>query len=386
MGETTKSRPSKLLIFVDWFIPGFKAGGPIQSCANLAASLQFEKEIYIITTDRDQGDDIAYPSVVSDTWTTVNEQINVLYLSPGGASFRRIKKEILAIKPDHIYLNSMYSYYFMIAPLLVCNYFGLSAKVILSPRGMLKPGSLQFKKFKKSLFLQVFKILGFPRRLLFHATDDTEANDIKNVFGPGTALTIVKDFPASAQQPLVAVYKEPGMLRCLFVSRISPVKNLLYLIKILQRVPNTVSLAIVGPVEDDVYWNQCRQAIDRLPANITIEVQGAVPNSELAVIYQRHHLFILATHGENFGHVIFESLLNGRPVLISDLTPWKDLTAHDAGWVVSLASDQRYVNIIETAIGWNQDAFDRYCQGAWQYAKQYITTSNLKEQYLQLFS
>ena len=33
----------------------------------------------------------------------------------------------------------------------------------------------------------------------------------------------------------------------------------------------------------------------------------------------------LPSKGENFGHIIMESLAASTPVIISDLTPWKDL-------------------------------------------------------------
>ena len=31
----------------------------------------------------------------------------------------------------------------------------------------------------------------------------------------------------------------------------------------------------------------------------------AIPASQLPVVYAAHHLFVLPTYGENFGHVIF---------------------------------------------------------------------------------
>jgi hypothetical protein len=39
----------KILIFVDWFEPGFKAGGPIQSCRNLVESLGDDFDFYLVT-------------------------------------------------------------------------------------------------------------------------------------------------------------------------------------------------------------------------------------------------------------------------------------------------------------------------------------------------
>ena len=43
----------KILVFIDWYLPGFRAGGPIRSCANLISHLSDEFDFNIVTTDTD---------------------------------------------------------------------------------------------------------------------------------------------------------------------------------------------------------------------------------------------------------------------------------------------------------------------------------------------
>ena len=109
-------------------------------------------------------------------------------------------------------------------------------------------------------------------------------------------------------------------------------------------------------------------------------------NNELAEILKQHHLFILPTTGENFGHSIFEALLCGRPVLISDQTPWLGLAAKKAGWDLPLAEPDKFTEAIEVAAGWDQNSFDAWAEGAWQYANAFIKNPEIHSQYLQLFS
>ena len=52
-----------ILCFVDYYLPGYKAGGPIQSIANLVENLGDEFEFYIICNDRDQLDRQPYANV-----------------------------------------------------------------------------------------------------------------------------------------------------------------------------------------------------------------------------------------------------------------------------------------------------------------------------------
>jgi glycosyltransferase involved in cell wall biosynthesis len=47
-------------------------------------------------------------------------------------------------------------------------------------------------------------------------------------------------------------------------------------------------------------------------------------------------MFFFPTRGENYGHVIAESLSVGTPVLISDQTPWRELSSDGLGWDLPL--------------------------------------------------
>jgi glycosyltransferase involved in cell wall biosynthesis len=156
-------------------------------------------------------------------------------------------------------------------------------------------------------------------------------------------------------------------------------------LELLGKVSGTaIELTIVGPVETVAYWNQCQQRIAALPSNIKVYYAGAIPNPELPAVYAQHHLFVLTTHGENFGHVIFESLLNGRPVLISDQTPWRQMQQQQLGWDIPLNNQQAFIQAIQTAASWNQQQFDQYCTSCWHYADRYINNPALQQEYLQL--
>jgi glycosyltransferase involved in cell wall biosynthesis len=99
-----------------------------------------------------------------------------------------------------------------------------------------------------------------------------------------------------------------------------------------------------------------------------------------------HHLFALPTAGENFGHSIFEALLAGRPVLISDQTPWLRLEDKHAGWDLPLADPDVFTRAVEQAAAWDQEKFDGWARCSWQYARNFMQNPELQEQYLKLFA
>ena len=74
-----------------------------------------------------------------------------------------------------------------------------------------------------------------------------------------------------------------------------------------------------------------------------------MPHEEVRKTLADYDLMLFPTLGENFGHVIFEALAAGVPVLVSDQTPWQDLDARGSGWVRPLETPQAFVDVLESA-------------------------------------
>src|ERR1700742_1384694 len=106
------SNKKTILLFADWYEPGFKAGGPIRSCVNFVNNMQGEYNVYVFTTDRDLASDKPYEKIETDKWTSVSDSVSVYYCSPQNLSWKNIKDQIISLNPDFIYLNSMFSKYF----------------------------------------------------------------------------------------------------------------------------------------------------------------------------------------------------------------------------------------------------------------------------------
>ena len=55
-----------------------------------------------------------------------------------------------------------------------------------------------------------------------------------------------------------------------------------------------------------------------------MNINEEVCPSKIQDVFSQHDLFAFPTKGENFGHIILESLSAGTPVLLSDKTLWQD--------------------------------------------------------------
>ena len=375
----------KLLVAVDWYTPGYKAGGPIRSCVNLAFALQDIYNVYILTTDTDHGETEPYNNITPDCWLTEQQPgIEIYYARKKTISLKQTANTIIGLDADYVYLNLLFSPYFVVYPLWLKYRRKIKSKVIVCPRGTLYDSALSVKPLKKKLFLFFFRLLRIHKHIRFHATNEREKKAIEQHF-PGSEIMIADNLPNPNQPAFVSCEKNEGSLKCIFISRIVPIKNLLFLLNALQNVTANVQLTIIGPAENEMYWEECKKAITGLPPNIQTQYGGTKKNEELFLIIQQHHLFILPTTGENFGHAIFEAMLAGRPVLISDQTPWLQLETKKAGWDLPLSNHQLFINAIEESAEWDQQQFDDHAKAAWEYAHQFITNPSLIEEYYKLF-
>ncbi len=379
----------RLLVFTQWFAPGFRAGGPIRSTTNLVALLQSRFDIRVITSDRDLGCDAPYPGVVADEWLPHGPTAHVMYVSPRKQSLGDVRSIITDTAPDCIYLNSMFSPLFTLAPLWWRWRGQRAAKMVVAPRGELLAGAMQFKRLKKTALLRALRASGIARTLDFHATDDQERAAIIRLVGADPdRVRVILNVPEQPATVAAATEKTSGHARLLFLSRVAPKKNLVFLLDTLRDIPDGVSihLTIAGPVEDAGYWQRCREAIAALPKHVTATAIGPVEHHRVRELIAEHHCFVLPTFGENYGHGIIEALGTGRPVIISDQTPWRRLHDHGAGWDLPLTEPTAFTRAITRIAAMEQGEYDKMADAALALARRTTHHTTLVDSYSALFS
>jgi len=382
------SSKKKILVFVDWYLPGYKAGGQIRSVAAMAGHLRAEYDFYIVTGDRDLHADAAYTGVQLDTWIKLKDGSHVYYISQEKRTKQHLKKIMFEAQADILYLNSMFSYFYTYLPLIIRKKFLPRRTVILAPRGMLGKGALKLKALKKKSYLLTTKMMGLYNGITFHASSTSEEKEIHQQFGRRAKVHVAIDLVEPRKLDFVERIKNKSSLKMFFLSRISPKKNLLGTLKMLCTIPtgNTIEFDIYGPIEDDAYWKECNAIIQTMPSHVKVRYKGIIENAEVIDVMSRYHLSILLTFNENYGHSIVESMAAGCPVLISDQTIWKNLVEKNAGWDIALNKESEIVQAINNACNWNQEEFNAFSKGALTFAQQIFDDKEGVEQNKKLFA
>lgn len=103
-------------------------------------------------------------------------------------------------------------------------------------------------------------------------------------------------------------------IKMIYVGSISQRKNQDYLIKVMEYLPSSYKLILIGNIQDPSY-------LERLNAHIkdknlqNIEVMGRIDFNNLPEIYKECHFFLSASKSEVQSLAVIEALVAGKPVI-----------------------------------------------------------------------
>lgn len=381
-----KSSKTDMLFLADYYLPGKNAGGPIKSLSNLFEIIGKHFNITLLTRDRDFKSATTY-SQQEIKITQSQQVINIHYLATNFLGYWKIFRQIKKNESDKIFLNSLFSVPFSIFPLLLYFFkFYKTSTIYLAPRGELADSALNYSSLQKRLYLTFLKNSGLIKKIKWVACSEHELKSIRDF----TNRTDIIMLPNIGMLPLTSVktLETPAQLKTLkiiFYSRISPIKNVLFIYEVLKKIRFNVVLDLYGPITDQPYWEECQKMRDTLPKNIQVTYHEVIDLDQFKMIVQNYHVMFLPTQGENFGQAIYECLACGRPVLISDQTPWRRLAELQAGFDLSLQSPQQFVSALHQIIDMDESQLSQFFQGSLDLAKNYFATHVDADKIVKLF-
>ena len=339
---------SKILFLNPYYYPGFRSGGPQRTVMNIADAFGDKNDIYILTQNRDMGCTDSY-DVETHKWIRVGNA-NVMYLPPKDYNIKSIKK--YSADFDTVYSCGLFCGCTINAILL--HKFNKSQKLYVAPMGVFSKAAIASKAFKKRAFLFVFKSLGLFKNIVWSFTSEIEREEAKAALGSTIKEYIIAedlprkvDFDAQIAKIQTCAAKENDVLKLVFLSRVSPKKNLEYCAQILNKITDKeIIFDVYGTAENEEYWDRCRKLLESLPKNIHYRYCGEVNSEKVIDVFSNYDAFFFPTKGENFGHVIYEALAAGCVPIISDRTPWLDLGENDCGYVLPLENPDAFVETI----------------------------------------
>lgn len=355
----------------------------MRSISNLVKLMSEYFNFKLVAFNRDFKCDKPYTDVNTNKWNHLDN--NEVFYTDHSVSIRKVINDK---NFDLYYLNSFFSYNFSIKIVLLRRLRLIPyKKVILAPRGELGTGALSLKGAKKRFFIFISKLFRLHKDVVWQASTEKEAEYIKKIFGSNINIEIALDVPevkllqADLKNKSI---KEKGKLKILFLSVIHKGKNLKYIIDVLSKVKGDFTLDIYGPVKDEKYWLECSSLINKTNKE-NIFYKGIAEHNKITEIYPKYDLFFLPTLGENFGHVIFESLALGCPVLTTNNVIWTNLEENRAGWNFDVKETGKFVMLLEKLINCDLNEYETLTNNFRGYIRSRINENNLIESNKKLF-
>lgn len=121
---------------------------------------------------------------------------------------------------------------------------------------------------------------------------------MKRVVGKKAKCIIAEDLPRSV--PDIEISRKEKF-KIVFISRICEMKNLIYAIEILSKLKNRMQFDIYGNLEDEKYWDKCKQLLDQLPQNIEWAYKGMVDSQKVIETFSKYDIFLFPTKVKTMG-------------------------------------------------------------------------------------
>jgi glycosyltransferase involved in cell wall biosynthesis len=178
----------------------------------------------------------------------------------------------------------------------------------------------------------------FCRRLGYHLVMRQAINKSEFIFTPSqwvkqdilhfysvpkTKIVVTPEAPASVylKKPVVKSskfsLKSPYLI---YIGNAYPHKNILQLIKAVQKVNQQHRLQLIIITARNVFYQRLRQQIRQLKAQSVVKLKGFTPDKDLRYLYQHSAAFITPSLLEGFGLPGLEAMAAGTVVLSSNRT------------------------------------------------------------------
>ena len=325
------------------FYPATFYGGPISATWDLSKKLAENGcEIYVSTTNANGDKKLSvecnhFLEKEKNVFVKYyNEQItNKFSLSFLFGIWSDIKKS------DIVYIQYLFHYTVLFS--LIFSVIQ-EKKIVVCPRGSFSVFTLNNKlPFIKLLWLNFF-IKPMVDKIIWQASSYLEKSDILNKF-PNADVNIINDgVDYESFQNSITVSRNELINNFTGVTS-NDVSNIFFSMGRLHKIKGFdvlidafnlflekdkyAKLIIAGG--DDGVGKQLRNQIKKLNLGSSVFLIGAINFEDKKLLLNNCDYFTLASEFESFGIVIAEALSCGKPVVISNKTPWKDIQINNCG-------------------------------------------------------
>jgi hypothetical protein len=176
----------RILILIDRIFPA-KSENALHACKSMIHCLSQQYKFFVVATDT------GLPDQMKDQWIPQGDNFFLRHVPKKAVNATVIKQIIKKVNPHAIYFNSLFSLWSTLRPLTVLKEMRYEGKIIIAPRGTLPLNLIEYNFLKKKLFLYFLSRLVVRSNIIFHATSQQEAIEVKRKFTRNAQVLVVEN-------------------------------------------------------------------------------------------------------------------------------------------------------------------------------------------------
>ena len=329
----------KVLHIVAYFAPAFVYGGPPRTVLGLCHALQQAGvDVKVFTTTANGSCDFPPSPKSGETF----EGVPVRYFA------RQFPKEFFRAPDLADALSSSIHDYDIVHIHGLWNFTVWSAvKVvrkslvpyIVSPRGMLDPGSIAHQQWRKMASYQLIERSSLEGAARLHATSDYERRHLASLGFAGKTFELPNGVNPPSEPPARGSFRRKidvtdSMPLVTYLGRIHPTKRLDLLAAAFQQVHAScpeARLVIAGP-DDENSQSELRSLFEPFASAVTW-TGGLTPEDKWALL-DDSTVLVMCSDSESFGVAVVEAMVAKVPVVVTRTCPWQVIEEVQCGfWV-----------------------------------------------------
>jgi glycosyltransferase involved in cell wall biosynthesis len=326
----------RVLHVAAYYAPAYVYGGPPRSVHALCRALPPQGvTVQVFTTDANGAS--VLPSVV--TAATTFEDVPVKYFHrtwprwPLGsrALARALRRHVSGF--DAVHIHGLWNRVVWAA---AGEARRAGVPYVLSPRGMLEPGALAHRSWRKRAAYALIEGGVLAGASLLHATSETERETLRELKPRVPVVLIPNGIDMSAEEN--AEPRTPGP-NVLFVGRLHPIKRpdlVIDAFASLRRRHPSARLVMAGPDERRMRAELVARAGDHAGH---IRWVGEVNAVERSALLREAAALVMCSDSESFGMTVLEAMAAAVPVVVTRTCPWPDVHRHGSGFWVAQRVD-----------------------------------------------
>lgn len=217
---------------------------------------------------------------------------------------------------------------------------------VITPRGMLDPWARRNSAWKKKIAGALFENAHLNGASCLRATAAMEAQHFREV-GLTNPIAVV---PNGLEMPTLAPRRNHSLRSVLFLSRLHPKKGVAFLLRSWGELSADFPdwEVVIAGIDENGHQKELVELARKLNLS-RVRFVGEAHGAAKQQLYRDADLFVLPTHGENFGLVVAEALAQETPVITTRNAPWEGLEKQGCGWWIDL-DQARLTNTMRAAL------------------------------------